>query len=1187
MKYLSKILISLLAIGGILAINGCKKDEEIESAGGGKVYYVSPDGKDSASGAENDPFDGYSGLMVGDTGDTVILKEGTYKIDMPVYMSKQGTAAKPITVKAAEGAKVVIDFSGMEFLSTNRGITVSGNYYHIEGLEVVGAGDNGMYISGSYNTIENCVFHDNRDTGLQIGRGGSTMIDMSEWPAYNLIKNCTSYNNFDDQTGGENADGFAAKLTVGYGNVFDSCIAYRNSDDGWDLFAKQDSGNIGRVILYNCVSFENGYLYEKKSEVDMNNNPTTDPAYNTTLGDGIGFKLGGSIMKGDVLMYNCIAFNNKLHGVGDNSNPGVISVYNTTTYNNCAQINEETGQIDPNAKLEEGDTASANFSLARTEDSYNTYSGLLSYKSNISLGEDEYRGVATNSLFNAGNDYLLIEDYVDASSYVSSKAGTKYEKGLSDDSFVSVKAPTGLNNPNIHSELRNEDGSINLGDFLVLKDETLAKLNDGNPIGASLNKSSWDEYEHYNNLGIDPELNENEAALMASYLALELTCNPNAVMQDFKLPTKYNGTEVIWYSSNPDILEVGSEEITSNSGSKEIIIKVNRPENDTKVKLTAKLIYNELYEDPDTYEITILDTVSTTKDFEVNVKAANPELGEVIINSDDKVILNQYDYYVEPKIEVLDASNYSGKKLTEGKEYTLTKTISYQTNKLQNSTDVAGIYTTTPGIYTVTYEAKSTLNPNVTSSNSYKVYVVDPNEKISVLTSSVFVNKDGYRITGELSNVKANLYVLASDNANATTEEIIQNGVKYEITDDMIDVLGNHDNSNGYYINMVVENSGQSETYRVSAKEVKIINISTEQEFYDLMNGTTSNDSSTIYSLTKDLDYTNFTWNPNSKNVEFSGLLNGNGHTIKNISIINNSDKDHMNIINRLTGGTIMNLNFDNIKIEGKSETKDVAERVGIIGRMYGGYVYNVDVTNISLYGYRRIGAIVGHVSDGDNYFSEISIVNDNNHIITGSNSKDGQDIGGIIGLVQNDSSVKEMSINVSECYIRTDLGSGNSRYTGGVIGRADDRIEGMTINIEHVIYEGTHRVDNYAGGIINFTTGISKINITACAANITTYKLGNKLITCEKNNSSITGRFAINSGNGYTNITQCFGTYGEYNADSSNDISYGVSAISSEFFGPKLENIEIIIGLLDLDMDNIWQTIKINDKEEYRFALK
>ncbi|MCD8188208.1 MAG: hypothetical protein LUD57_06325 [Ruminococcus sp.] len=33
----------------------------------------------------------------------------------------------------------------------------------------------------------------------------------------------------------ENADGFAAKLTCGEGNVFDGCMSYNNSDDGWDL----------------------------------------------------------------------------------------------------------------------------------------------------------------------------------------------------------------------------------------------------------------------------------------------------------------------------------------------------------------------------------------------------------------------------------------------------------------------------------------------------------------------------------------------------------------------------------------------------------------------------------------------------------------------------------------------------------------------------------------------------------------------------------------------------------------------------------------------------------------------------------------------------------------------------------------------------------------------------------------
>ena len=67
------------------------------------------------------------------------------------------------------------------------------------------------------------------------------------WPAYNLILNCTSYGNAD--AGYEDADGFAAKLTVGDGNVFDGCISYNNADDGWDLFAKVQSGSIGAVRI--------------------------------------------------------------------------------------------------------------------------------------------------------------------------------------------------------------------------------------------------------------------------------------------------------------------------------------------------------------------------------------------------------------------------------------------------------------------------------------------------------------------------------------------------------------------------------------------------------------------------------------------------------------------------------------------------------------------------------------------------------------------------------------------------------------------------------------------------------------------------------------------------------------------------------------------------------------------------
>ena len=320
------------------------------------------------------------------------------------------------------------------------------------------------------------------------------------------------------------------------------------------------------------------------------------------------------------------------------------------------------------------------------------------------------------------------------------------------------------------------------------------------------------------------------------------------------------------------------------------------------------------------------------------------------------------------------------------------------------------------------------------------------------------------------------------------------------------------------------------------------------------MSGQTPNNSTTIYSLESDLDFTDFVWEVNSSNIEFSGLLNGNGHTISNINIASedSDDKDRISIINRVTNGTIMNVNFNNINLN-----SSIGERVGIIGRMYGGYIHNVKVSNINILGYRRIGGLVGHISEGDNYLSQVEVVNDSNCLITGQNTKAGQDIGGLIGFVQNDSDVTSLSVNVSDCYVSTDLGSGENRYTAGVIGRCDDRIAGLTVNITRVVYEGTQKVDNYAGGIINFTTGISKISITNCAANITTIKQGNKLLTCEKNNS----------------------------ADSSNDISYGVNATASQFFGPNKEDVEILVQLIEIDMENVWEIV--DDNGSFHLSLK
>jgi hypothetical protein len=169
---------------------------------------------------------------------------------------------------------------------------------------LMGAGDNGVYVGGNHNIIKHINIHDCKDSGLQLGRHSSSDLSLDQWPTDNLILNCTSHDNHDPT--GEDADGFACKLTTGYGNVFDGCIAYNNVDDGWDMYAKGETGPIGPVTLKNCVSFNNGM---------------TSYGVGTPNSDGNGFKLGGEVIPVNHKVYNCIAFNNCAHGFTDNSNP--------------------------------------------------------------------------------------------------------------------------------------------------------------------------------------------------------------------------------------------------------------------------------------------------------------------------------------------------------------------------------------------------------------------------------------------------------------------------------------------------------------------------------------------------------------------------------------------------------------------------------------------------------------------------------------------------------------------------------------------------------------------------------------------------------------------------------------------------------------------------------------------------
>lgn len=290
------------------------------------VYYCDPDGDDdTADGSQENPF--YSLQMAADrvtAGDTIYMNAGTYYYGERVNLRIVGAANSGRIALFAKDGRAILDFSEMEVDDNNQGIRLTGSYWHMKGLDICGAGDNGLLIErnkpsgGGYeeckdsvtlghdNIVENCAFYRNQDTGLQ----------MKNLAAYNRVINCDSYFNADPDAG--DADGFAVKISHGTGNYFYGCRAWRNSDDGWDQYIKSDGGfpdDITTTLEY-CWAFDNGYLEDGS----------------VSGGNGNGFKMGSNAGRNNVILNRCLAFNNLQKGFDQNHNTGNMILNNCTGY---------------------------------------------------------------------------------------------------------------------------------------------------------------------------------------------------------------------------------------------------------------------------------------------------------------------------------------------------------------------------------------------------------------------------------------------------------------------------------------------------------------------------------------------------------------------------------------------------------------------------------------------------------------------------------------------------------------------------------------------------------------------------------------------------------------------------------------------------------------------------------------
>ncbi|WP_130448617.1 right-handed parallel beta-helix repeat-containing protein [Zhihengliuella halotolerans] len=277
----------------------------------GAPLLASPDGSPAGDGTAGSPLDIATAVAYVQPGQSVELLEGVYTPSHRIEISAaySGTEGARKTLTAHDGGEVTIDGRG----ALPQIIRLDADHWEVAGLRLTDAASNGMRVSGSNNLIDSMVFNDNGDTGFQLTGSGP----RENWPADNLISNSESHDNRDASD--INADGFAAKLGVGPGNVFRANIAHHNIDDGWDLYNRTNEGANFPITLEGNVAYSNGKLSN---------------GYREDGTSGSGFKVGGEGLPVAHVLSGNLAYDNNMDGFTDNFNPGRLEVTGNTAVDN-------------------------------------------------------------------------------------------------------------------------------------------------------------------------------------------------------------------------------------------------------------------------------------------------------------------------------------------------------------------------------------------------------------------------------------------------------------------------------------------------------------------------------------------------------------------------------------------------------------------------------------------------------------------------------------------------------------------------------------------------------------------------------------------------------------------------------------------------------------------------------------
>lgn len=210
----------------------------------------------------------------------------------------------------------------------------------------------------------------------------------------------------------------------------------------------------------------------------------------------------------------------------------------------------------------------------------------------------------------------------------------------------------------------------------------------------------------------------------------------------------------------------------------------------------------------------------------------------------------------------------------------------------------------------------------------------------------------------------------------------------------------------------------------VESKEITIGNLDQLEAFRDSVNNGNTYKGVTVR-LTADIDLGNEEWTPiGTSTTKFEGLFDGDGHTIKNLKITSDTGNGFFGYVGE--GGKIQNLIFDGAVVSTKIRGVGVAA-----GSIFKADIDGVTVKNAKISGYGQVGGVVGgsygSVTNCKVIDSEITAVPE----LVDDKYDNGNQVGGIIGLLASDYSGVVTGNTVSGLTLKA------YRDVGGIAGAA------------------------------------------------------------------------------------------------------------------------------------------------------